>query len=487
MNGISLGRVTILLLLCRTGGYILALVNSIILARALGAERLGAYAYAMGLAALFGLIPNLGLNTVIARAISQQPNAWASVFRTAVRAQVLLAGIALIAIPAFAVMLPAQPVPIGYVLLAVLQMTIGILSWPYLAVLAGHSRFDRVATVELTAGVLGTTTLLVAVVLQGGVVAVLAAHVLASVGAVLMAKRVAQPFLGSGRTPPIGIIAILKQAAPFGAVAAAQSLYTRLDILLLGQMASTAAVGLYSVAYKPTNMIVYLGGTIAVTLFPLMAMAPRTGTPVPFQRAMRGLGVTGPAMALVLSGLAGPTLQLLYGAEYAAAAPILAVLAWSVVANWLYMPLGTALQARGQERWWLASMVGALLLNGAGNFWAIPRWGGIGAAAATLVSETALLAAGVLLVGRGLGMVPSFRPIAVGLGATVSSGAVLWVLQGEGTLVGTAAALAVYVGFLIGCKGITAEDARAVFGLLRSGSVNAVNIGAAGSSRAGGI
>jgi len=483
MNGISLGRVTILLLLCRAGGYVLALVNSIILARALGAERLGAYAYAMGLAALFGLLPNFGLNTVVTRAVAQQPDTWIAVLRAAVHAQAWLAGIALAAIPAFAAMLPAQPVPIGYVVLAALQMTIGILSWPYLAVLAGHSRFDRVATIELVAGVLGTAALLGAVALQGGVVAVLSAHVLASVGAVLMAKRVAQPFLGSGRTPPIGIIAILKQAAPFGAVAAAQSLYTRVDILLLGQMASTVAVGLYSVAYKPTNMIVYLGGTIAVTLFPLMAVAPRAGTPIPFQRAMRWLGSVGPAVALTLSGLAGPVLQLLYGVEYVAAAPILAVLAWSVVANWLYMPLGTALQARGQERWWLASMVGALLLNGAVNFWAIPRWGGIGAAVATLVSEAALLAAGVLLVGRSLGMVSPLRPIAIGFGATVSSGAVLWVLQGEGTLAGTATALAVYVGFLIGCKGITADDARFVFGLFRSGSVSAMNIEAAGPSR----
>ena len=485
MSEVSLGRATLLLLLCRVGGYALALVNSIILARALGADRLGAYAYAMGLAALFGLLPNFGLNTVVTRAVAQLPNTWNATFRAAIRAQAWLAGIALVAIPVFAAVLPAQPVPIGYVVLAALQMTIGILSWPYLAVLAGHSRFDRVATIELVAGVLGTAALLGAVVLQGGVVAVLSAHVLASVCAVLMAKRVAQPFLDPGLVTPVGTIAILRQAAPFGAVAVAQSLYTRMDILLLGQMASTVAVGLYSVAYKPTNMIVYLGGTLAVTLFPLMAMAPQTGTPIPFQQAMRWLGSVGPAVALVLTGFAGPVLQLLYGAEYVAAAPILAVLAWSVVANWLYAPLGTALQARGQERWWLASMVGALLLNGAVNFWAIPRWGGLGAAVATLVSEAFLLSVGVLLAGRSLGMVSPFKPIAVGLGATALSGVVLWVLQGEGTGVATLAALVVYVGFLIGCKGITAADMRFVFGLLRGGSVSAMASGAAGSSRIG--
>lgn len=48
----SLGRVTTLLLLGRVVGYVLALGNSVILARTLGVDRLGIYAYATGIAAL---------------------------------------------------------------------------------------------------------------------------------------------------------------------------------------------------------------------------------------------------------------------------------------------------------------------------------------------------------------------------------------------------------------------------------------------------
>lgn len=47
MSGISLGRVTTLLLFGRAAGYVLALANSVILARALGVDRLGTCAYAM--------------------------------------------------------------------------------------------------------------------------------------------------------------------------------------------------------------------------------------------------------------------------------------------------------------------------------------------------------------------------------------------------------------------------------------------------------
>jgi O-antigen/teichoic acid export membrane protein len=246
-----------------------------------------------------------------------------------------------------------------------------------------------------------------------------------------------------------------------------QSLYTRLDILLLGQMATTVALGLYSVAYKPTNMLVYFGSTVAVALFPLLAQPTRPGTMVPFQRAMRGLGAAGPAMALILSGLAVHLLQLLYGSEYVSAATIFVVLAWSAAVNWLYAPLGTALQARGQERWWLASLMCALLLNAAGNFWAIPRWGPLGAAGATLASELFLLVAGAVLVGYKLSMVAPAKPVVVGCVAAASGGGVLWAVHSHGAFVGTALALVVYGGILILFRMVTAEDATMMLRWIR--------------------
>src|SRR5207249_11634289 len=111
MSGISLGRGTTLLLMSRTAGFLLTLGNSVILARVLGAELLGEYAYAMGLAALFGLFPNMGISTVVTRAIARDPVGGNGVFRVALRAQVLLAGLVFGVIPLSAVLLPEQPLP----------------------------------------------------------------------------------------------------------------------------------------------------------------------------------------------------------------------------------------------------------------------------------------------------------------------------------------------------------------------------------------
>jgi O-antigen/teichoic acid export membrane protein len=467
MGSISLGRVTTLLLLSRAAGYLLSLVNSVILARTLGVEQLGAYAYAMGLVGMFGLIPNLGLGTIITRTIARNPDAGVSILAAAIRTQALLAGGVTILILSVAAILPGQPVPLLYVGLAAGQLAIGTLSWPYLAVLAGRARYDRVAAAELVAGLAGTATLLGAALLHGGVAAFLWGHIVAAGLAVMGARWIAGPILPTGAEDRMPLRALFRQAAPFGAAAAVQSVYTRLDIVMLGQMAPVAALGLYSAAYKPINMAVYFGATVAGTLFPLMAQATQVEVPAAFVRAMRGLGVVAPAFALAFSGLAGPMLNLLFGAEYLAAAPILIILAWSAAANWLYGPLGIALQARDHERSWLVGLIFAFVLNATGNVWAIPRWGALGAAGSTLVSELALLGIGVGFVWGKLNIIPPPRRVLTGLAASLMGGLILLLLRSWGAALVTATALIVYGAVVIIFRGLTWEDLVALTGWIR--------------------
>src|SRR5581483_5722030 len=465
-GGISLGRVTVQLLLGRAIGYVLLLVNSVVLARALGVDRLGEYAYAMGVAALFGLVPNLGVTAVITRAIAHGDETGGGVVRTALLVQRGVAVLVLAAIPTCAALLPEQPVPTAYVILAAAQLALGSLSWPYLAVLSGRARFDLVAKNEVFGAGAATVCLLGAVTLRNDVPSVLAAQVLAAGVAVIIARRAAVPLIPIGGERP-SMRSVIRQAMPFGAAAAVQSLYAKLDLVLLGQMAGAAVVGLYSAAYKPVTLAVYFGGTLAGALFPLMAR-PFQHAPAAFSRTVRGLLAAAPAMALLLTGLAGPLLQALYGREFRAAAPMIMVLAWSAAANWICAPFSVALQAGRREHEWLAALVGALGVNVVGNLWAIPRWGGLGAAAVTVTCELALLGAALVLAGRtGKGLLLGARQWMIGFGVTAAGAGTLWVLQPYGEILATSEALAVYAGLLVSSRSVTIEDASSVIGWVR--------------------
>lgn len=466
-DGVSLGRVTTVLLISRALGYGLALVNSIVVARALGAERMGEYAYAMGLAGLFSLIPHMGISTIVTRAVALDATDAKAVLKTALGAQALLAGGVLVVIPVFAASLPVQPVPLVYIGLAATQLAVGALSWPYLAVVGGHARYDKLAVAEVLAAAFTTGLLLAVALTRADVPGFLVAQAVAAGGAVLAARWVSQPFLRESGTRTFSVKELVQQAAPFGATAAVQGLYTRLDTLLLGQMSSTMALGLYNVAYKPATLAVSLGSTVAGTLFPVMARPPHGAVPPSYTRGARTLGVAGPAMALALCGLAEPLLILLYGEPFRAAAPILMVLALSAAAHWFYAPLAMALQARGRERIWLRAMVGALALNAAGNIWAIPRWGALGAAGATLASELVLVLIGLALAWRLLALPVPLRSGLVVLAATGMGWAALTHAEIYGALAATAAGLVTYGAVLVACRIVRKDDVVTASGWVR--------------------
>ena len=448
MSGHSLGKMTVQLLGAKGVTFSLSLLSSIVVARALGLEGLGAYSYALGLSALFALVPNMGISTVVTRAIARDHEASHPTVRAAFRAQMLLALAAVLLVVGFAALLPAHPVPFAYIAVAALQLGIGSLSWPYLAIIGGHSRFDRLARSEIASAMVALPLLLAAMLLSGSVESFLLAQLFASLLALCIARHYAAPFL-----PPHGphrpLLPLFREAAGFGGSTVVMSLYGRIDILLLGQMAAVAAVGMFNAAGKPVTMALYVGLTVAGVLFPLMARTPHGEVPQAFARAVRAVGVLGPAMALAVAGMSHWILALLFGIEYAAADSTLAILIWTAAANWLYSPLSQALQAQGMERWWLLVLTLALLINLAGNLWAIPRWWADGAAVVRLTSDLFLLAAAALLVRQKLAIALPWAKIGKVLLAIALGIAMLRLAPVTGSLMATLGALAAYFAALL--------------------------------------
>lgn len=467
MNEVSYSRETTWILLGRVTGYAIALASSILVARALGVEQLGQYAYVMGLAALFGLLPNLGISTVVTRAVARNPRSADGIAAAAVRLQAILAVLAAAVIVGFGAILPEQPVPLAFVVLAAVQLALGTISWPYLAVLGGRAQYGRVALVELLMGMASLLLLAVVAGAGGGVAEFLSVHVAVAGAAIAVARWMAAPFLSASDARSPTMTGILREGLPFSAITIMQSCYARLDIVLLGQLSSPSAVGLYSVAYKPITVMVNIGATASGTLFPFIVQAEGEEREARLGRVARVFAVVAPAIALAFSGLSRPLIEVLYGPSYAGAAPLLAVLAWSAAAYWLYAPVSIALQARGFERWWLAVLAGGLALNAAGNVLAIPRWGPMGAAVTMLMSETVLACLCALLAGRLLGMTPSPAGRSAIAGSAAAGCAVLWGLQSAGAIAATVAALAVYGGLLLCCRVVTVADVAKALGRFR--------------------
>ena len=463
----SFGQGATKLLLYRGLGFGLAVVSSATVARYLGVERFGAYAYAMGMAAVLLLVPN-GINMVVTKGIAGDPGPTRTFMRAAFRSQALLAGTLLVGIPCLVSLLPSQPVPIWYVVLAVGQFAVNTLSWTYIAILVGKTRFDLLSTAEFATRAIETALIIGAVVLYGTVSAVLFSHVFSACANFLIVRYVASPFRSSVQGEPVSVRSILRRSMPFSFTATIQSVYNRIDVLLLGQMAGAATVGLYSAAYRPISLLAYLGGSIGGSLFPVMVGSDEDKSRTIFRETVRLLGIIGPPMAIIFTGLARPLLVLIYGHAYSSADTILILLVWATIAFWLYNPLATVLQARGRERAWLKGPLVALCINIVGNIYAIPRWGAVGAAAVTVFSEVALLAIGIFMCRKFLGIKPDPRTVAVILGATLMAVFTLFILFGPaGRWVAILLSLSVYASVVVYSGLVSRADALALAGWVR--------------------
>ncbi len=176
----------------------------------------------------------------------------------------------------------------------------------------------------------------------------------------------------------------------------------RVDNLLIPPFLGREALGVYNVAYKLFEPGLIIPGVVLAAAFPLLTQAAESGGSASairsgtlrdlLRRTLFLLFLLGAGATLLLAVAAGPALTLLYGGQYAAAVPLLRVLALCCVPMYLNYGLTHALIALDRPQLYAGFTLASLIVNIAANILLIPLAGVSGAAYATFFSEVTLLA-----------------------------------------------------------------------------------------------
>ena len=212
---------------------------------------------------------------------------------------------------------------------------------------------------------------------------------------------------------------ILASSISLGAIQVINVAYLKADTLLLSGLGSHRQVGLYGVTYAIVMVFLAVPALLTQSLLPVLTKQIGPALDRTVEQALRLLAAVA---VLVICGtelLAPAAIRLLAGPNFSAATASLRVLVLSCLASYLARVLGVAAVAhhRHQRMIWV-SLFG-LIGNVALNLWMIPAYGTVGAALATVCSETFMLA-GIATVARkdlGLGVSWSkvlWRPILAG-------------------------------------------------------------------------
>ena len=184
--------------------------------------------------------------------------------------------------------------------------------------------------------------------------------------------------------------------------------YLRIDQVMLGAMVPEHEVGLYAAAVRISEIWYFVPAAIVSSVFPGI-VSLKNSDPAAFTSKMQQLyklmAFLGYSIAIIVTLLSPWLIQLLFGASYKPAAPLLAILIWAGLFANLTIARNAHFIALDHGKVLLWCTTSGAVSNIILNLLLIPRYGAMGAAISTCVSYW-MAAHGCCLFSKSL------RPVA---------------------------------------------------------------------------
>ncbi len=361
-------------------------------ARYLGPSQFGELSFALAFASLFGVVAVLGLNQIVVRDLVKLPHMIGATMGTATLLR-LGGGVLSVALAEAGIFILRPDDTQMHLLvlivacIAIFQSSDGIDYWFQSQVRAGKP------VVAKTLSQIGASGIRVILILVGASVVGFAWAHLAEAALLALALAAAYGYTESGfKTWSVSTARareLLRDSWPLIISSLVVILYMRIDQVMLGQMTTTEEVGIYSVAVRLSEVTYLIPSSIVSTWLPSIISA-HTANEALFQHRLQRLynlmALLGYAVAIPTIFIAGPMIRILFGQQYSRAAPMLVVLTFATIFINLGIARSTFLTAVNWPRTHLVTVSLGAIVNIGLNLWLIPRYGGLGAAWASLVA-----------------------------------------------------------------------------------------------------
>ncbi|MEX2143375.1 MAG: oligosaccharide flippase family protein [Anaerolineales bacterium] len=394
--GARVARNSAWLFIGRLGSQAMLVLFTLILARRLGDEGLGVYAFITSVIFLGNLTSTFGTDMLIMREVAAKREG--GLLASAVLIQLA------IAIPFILIVLVAAPYlanQSAQALSALRLYSFSLLPLAFYTVcssaLRGIERMDSFAGLNLANGLLLAGLGWVFIQPGSSIVALFAWLLTLQVAMAGLALALcARHFPRSSRAwrlSPPDLGQHVRLSAPIAALGFLGALSQRAGIFLLAGMLGAAATGWFAAALRPVEASKIIHFALLGALFPAMSQAHLGAGPDNhsfarfFASSLTGLLVLSAAFALVFAFGADALIPLLFGPGFTPAIDLLKVLAWLLVPITVTHYLSLMLLSLRRERPILVGLAASLLLFLALATWLVPVLGALGVAWAMLAAE----------------------------------------------------------------------------------------------------
>ena len=406
--------------------------TAVLLARALGAEHYGIYAYAISWITLLGVFAKAGIDQVMVRniAVYHQAHDWAHI-RGMLRFGLVLVSAAgvlcALGAAALAGLLHADaPAMRNALWIACLLLPLQALAVP---LGAAQSGLHQVVNAQLPGLLVVPLIFLLGIggaYLLPGSAGFTADQALAiRIGAVGIGLGVAASLLHRGLrragrpaslpTPAYEAGQWWRSAMPMVLMGSMFMVNANADILMLGAMAGAREAGVYKVATRGAELLTLSIGIISTPLGPVIARLSAAGRRQELQRVIRYVAWLAFLPTALLGAFflwKGNLFLSIFGTEFAGqdANSALAILTLGQLIHIAVGPVGLLLLMSGREKDAALSLMTGAVLNVLLNAVLIPMWGVEGAAVATALSTSVFACTLLYFVVRHMHLNPTILP-----------------------------------------------------------------------------
>jgi O-antigen/teichoic acid export membrane protein len=387
-----IARNTTLLLLSNVASFVIGFFFTMYVARYLAAEGFGVLSFAMAFTAIFGVLTDIGLQTLMIREITRDKSLAAKYLSNIAVLKVVLGIITfgLIALTAQLAHYPAETVRVIY--LIGLSVVLGAFSTMFYGLFRAHERMEF----EALGGVLGG-----GLALAGAFWGI--SHDFSVVGFALIYFVVSVITLGycfvvsawKFTLPKVEVDLdfwrqMFKQAWPFALSGVFLTIYLWMDSVMLSAMKGNEAVGWYNAAYRLILILAFVPTAYFGAVFPIMSRFHITSKE--FLRFIHGRSlkymlILGVPIGVGTMLLANKIILSIFGLEYHPSVIVLQILIWATVFSFISGVFTNLFQSVNRQMViaWVAGS--AVVLKVVLNVALIPGHSYAGASIATLATS----------------------------------------------------------------------------------------------------
>ena len=375
---------------------IMGLVYSMYTARYLGPERYGTIAFALAFTSIFGVVTDLGINTLTIREVARNKNSATTFLGNLLLIKSILV-IITVAFIVVAVNLTGHDwIEIDVTYLISISIILSAFNGAFNSL---FQAFERIEFISI-GSVLSNISMLLgagyAISHDFGVIGFACIYIFSSTLGLAYTLFVANRLhlTHALQIDREMIWPMMKEALPFGITALSGMIYTYADSIMLSSLKGNEVVGWYNAPYRLMLMMLFIPNVINVVIFPVMS---RYFTSSPsflkliYTKYLKFMLILSLPLGMGTTLIADKIILFVFGVGFENSIVALKIIIWTIVLTFIGAAFARLLESVNQQRIITKISMICMVVNVLLNILLIPKFSYIGSSFVTVVTEFLLV------------------------------------------------------------------------------------------------